>query len=155
MRAPALLPPHAPHRLVTGLCAILLGGVCASISACGSRSESLDPSTLPENIRTDYAVFARRCSRCHSLARPLGAGIKDDQHWELYVNRMRRQPASGISYDDQKHILAFLRWHAHELRAREANRDRPEAGPPSPAIEPSPPPATPAPIDPPPSSGDR
>jgi hypothetical protein len=134
--------------------------LCALIGACGSRAEGLDPSTLPENIRADYAIFARRCSRCHSLARPLGAGIKDDEQWVLYVNRMRRQPASGISYEDQKHILAFLRWHAHELRNREAAKDPHDAGQPSSTVveqqpSPSPSPATPVPTDLPSPSGDR
>ena len=61
------------------------------------RGEGLDPSKLPENIRADYDVFAHKCSKCHSLARPLTANITDDEQWVLYVNRMRRQPGSGIS----------------------------------------------------------
>jgi hypothetical protein len=113
-------------------------------AACGgSRTEGLDPSTVPDDLRGDYAIFAQRCSKCHSLARPLAAGITDDGHWELYVTRMRRQPASGISLDDQKHILNFLHWRARELRSRESEKDRPEVGPPPSRVasEPTPPPA--------------
>jgi len=84
-------------------------------SAC-SRKESLDPSTMPENVRADYTLFARRCSKCHTLARPLNANITDDEQWVFYVNRMRRQPSSGISLRDQEQILRFLRWYAGDLR---------------------------------------
>jgi hypothetical protein len=109
--------------------AFALAGLGAS--ACsGSRTEGLDPSKLPENLRGDYALFAQRCSKCHSLARPLTAGIRDDDQWVMYVNRMRRQPGSGISYEDQRHILTFLHWHAAELRRRDAEK-RGEPSPPT------------------------
>jgi hypothetical protein len=90
---------------------------------------------LPENIRGDYAVFAARCSKCHALARPLSAGITDDEQWELYVNRMRRQPGSGISMDDQGAVLRFLRHYAGELRAKKKGEGKtalPTAGAASP-----------------------
>jgi len=100
-------------RITAALLALstLVGGA----AAC-SRKESLDPSTLPENVRADYQVFAQRCSKCHTLARPLNANITDDEQWVLYVNRMRRQPASGISMEDQEVILRFLRYYAADLR---------------------------------------
>ena len=88
--------------------------------ACGARTEGLDRTKLPEEIKSDYDVFARRCSKCHSLARPLQSGISDDEQWSLYVNRMRRQPGSGITYEDQERILRFLRYFAADLRAKEA-----------------------------------
>jgi hypothetical protein len=98
---------------------LFVGFISVSLIACGPRHvDALDPATLPENIRGDYAVFASRCSRCHALARPLNAGITDDEQWKLYVNRMRRQPGSGISMDDQTAVLRFLRHYAGELRAK-------------------------------------
>jgi hypothetical protein len=97
--------------------------VCVvALAGCGSRTEGLDASKLPEDVRDDYALFAHRCSKCHSLARPLNAGISDDDQWVMYVNRMRRQPGSGISLSDQDHILRFLRYYAAELRKREAEK---------------------------------
>lgn len=118
-------------------------------SAC-HRGEGLDASKLPENIRADYDVFAHRCSKCHSLARPLGANISDDQQWVLYVNRMRRQPSSGISYADQEAILRFLRYYAADLRRMQAEKN---GGTPVPALSAqtvpiltAPPPAPPPPV---------
>jgi hypothetical protein len=90
--------------------------------AC-SRKESLDPSTMPENVRVDYELFARKCSKCHTLARPLNANITDDDQWVMYVNRMRRQPSSGISPEDQVGILRFLRWYAADLRRIAAEKN--------------------------------
>jgi len=121
--------------------------------ACGARHvDALDPATLPENIRGDYAVFAARCSRCHALARPLNAGITDDEQWYLYVNRMRRQPGSGISMDDQAAVLRFLRHYAGELRAKKKG----EAKTPPPAANAAAPaqPSAPAPAAAPPESHD-
>jgi hypothetical protein len=85
---------------------------------CGGtqrRSDRLDPSTLPVGVRADYAVFAARCSKCHGLSRPLDSGIDADR-WPVYVAKMRRQPASGISEEDVGKILRFLRYYSLEQR---------------------------------------
>ncbi len=112
--------------------------------ACGPRTEGLDPSRLPEEIRADYDLFARRCSKCHPLARPLNAGITDDAQWVMYVNRMRRQPGSGISYDDQEHILRFLHWYAADLRKKESEKRGGAPAPSAPSATPSAAPPPPA-----------
>jgi hypothetical protein len=57
-------------------------------------------------------VFAQKCSKCHSLARPLESGITDDEFWKAYVARMRRQPSSGISQSDEPPILRFLHYYS-------------------------------------------
>ncbi len=127
---------------------VLLAGAFATFACSGSRTEGLDVRKLPEDLRGDYDVFARRCSKCHSLARPLTSGITDDQQWVLYVNRMRRQPGSGISYDDQERILRFLRYYAAELRRKQAERNAPPPAPPAPPDAGAPsaaPPSEPAP----------
>lgn len=114
------------------LAALLAVAILAMLAACsGSRAEGLDPTKVPADLRADYELFARRCSKCHSLARPLGAGITDDAQWVMYVSRMRRQPASGISHEEQEPILRFLRWHAASLRARTERRDAPPSPPPA------------------------
>lgn len=114
--------------LSLGALALPLGAL-----ACGPRHDGLDASKVPENLRADYDLFARRCSKCHSLARPFNAGFTEDEQWTRYVTRMRRQPGSGITPEDQEHILRFLYWYASDLRAQKAAKDVP------------PPPATPTP----------
>ena len=65
-----------------------------------------------------YGLFAVRCSRCHTLARPLNAAITEYSHWKAYVKRMRHHAGSGISPKDAKTILVFLKYYA-DLRAKE------------------------------------
>jgi hypothetical protein len=116
--------------------------------ACGARTDGLDRTKLPEDIKSDYDVFARKCSKCHSLARPIQSGITDDEQWVLYVNRMRRQPGSGIDYGDQERILRFLKYYAAELRAKEAaKKGAPAPATASDAAAPPPPVQGPAVVD--------
>lgn len=38
------------------------------------------------------------------------SGISDDAYWRLYVERMRRQPAGGITLEDKELVLRFLHY---------------------------------------------
>jgi hypothetical protein len=105
------------------LAAIAAAALSTFLASACQRGEGLDTTRMPENIRPDYAVFANRCSKCHSLARPLTSNITDDEQWVLYVNRMRRQPGSGISRTDQDAILRFLKYYAAELRRTQAEKN--------------------------------
>jgi hypothetical protein len=107
--------------------------VALAAVGCPSPSEAIDTTTLPQDARADYEVFAQRCSKCHSLSRPLNSGITDDDYWTLYVARMRRQPGSGISLEDSRVILRFLHYYSLEQirksEARKAARLAPGATP--------------------------
>ena len=113
----------------------LLG--CSGPSAPRRVADGLDASTLPSEVRGDYDMFARRCSKCHSLARPLNSGIDDDAFWVHYVARMRVQPASGITTEDEVVILRFLRYFAADLRQRKRDAEH-DGGIPEPTTEPAP-----------------
>jgi hypothetical protein len=99
---------------------IAVAAVVLALAAAGAgcsggmleRGEGVDVKTVPPELRADYALFAQRCSKCHSLARPLNSGITNDEFWRLYVERMRRQPGSGISEADVYYILQFLHWYS-------------------------------------------
>jgi hypothetical protein len=126
--------------------ALALAGLFAVVAGCSgwlARSEGLDPATLPDNVRADYDLFALRCSKCHSLARPLSSGIDDDGYWAMYVARMRRQPGSGISQEDTVGILRFLHYYSLEQRRKKDKNDEPPpaSAAPAPAGAPSAPPA--------------
>ncbi len=124
---------------LTALVAGALVAIVAMLASACQHGEGLDPSKLPENIRADYDVFANRCSKCHSLARPLTANITDDEQWVLYVNRMRRQPGSGISRTDQDAILRFLKYYAADLRRQQAEKNGVPAPQAVPVLTPPPP----------------
>ncbi len=115
-------------RLLRAL--VVFAAACAVGCPSGvGRSDSLDTAAMPEGVRADYAVFAQRCSKCHSLARPLNSGIDDDAYWVRYVARMRAQPGSGISAEDSVVILRFLHVYSLEQRReKEASRST-DAGP--------------------------
>ena len=90
----------------------LLVALTGCAGAVSERRDGLDVSTLPPDVQGDYALFAQRCSKCHSLARPLESGITEDSFWHMYVEKMRRQPGSGISEADTVPILRFLHWYS-------------------------------------------
>jgi hypothetical protein len=98
------------------LVSLVLAAMLFAIGCPISRSEGVDPTTLPIDVRADYAVFAQRCSKCHSLARPLNSGIDEDAYWAMYVARMRAQPSSGISHGDTIPILRFLHYYSLDRR---------------------------------------
>ena len=94
----------------------LAAALIAAARATTAR-DGLDVATLPVEVRPDYTLFARRCSKCHQLARPLGSGIHDDATWADYVDRMRRQPSSGITRADTGPILRFLHYYSFSYTA--------------------------------------
>jgi hypothetical protein len=106
-------------RSVCALFSLATAGAAALFSCSVGRSEGLDAASLPPEVRPDYELFAERCSKCHSLARPLESGITDDVFWKKYVERMRRQPGSGISPADEERILRFLHYYSLEKKDRQ------------------------------------
>ena len=100
----------------------------ALLAACSAgplarRGDGLDEEKLPPEIRADYGVFTQRCSKCHALSRALNSGITDDEQWELYVARMRRQPSSGISEADTRTIMRFLHYYSAAQRRAKSDVD--------------------------------
>ena len=114
--------------------AVLCAHGCAGASKV-RHGDSIDVSNYPKDIQDAYAVFAVRCSRCHTLARPLNARIHDAQHWQRYVTRMRRNPSSGINATNADIILRFLLYYMHERDSAEQGAAEPES---EPDIEPTP-----------------
>lgn len=108
----------------------LVGLAAAAQSvACSSRPppESISPvseSQLTPELRADYDVFAQKCSKCHSLAKPLNSHVDDDEVWVRYVAKMRRQPGSGISEADGVSILRFLHVLVEQERAKNAEKSK-------------------------------
>jgi hypothetical protein len=101
--------------------------IALATAACPSTVDrgALDPSTLPPEVAADYQVFAARCSKCHSLDRPLDRGAQDDDYWQTYVTRMRRQPGSGISVEDTAPILRFLHYSSEQVRRKKSGGGSP------------------------------
>jgi hypothetical protein len=96
--------------------------LCALFVAC-SAGRARVPEWIPPSAEAtaDYSVFSVRCSKCHSLARPLSSGIDDDAYWAVYVAKMRRQPGSGISASDAAAALRVLHFYALDQRRRKGS----------------------------------
>jgi hypothetical protein len=74
----------------------------------------IDVSTYPAAQQQGYKVFADKCAKCHTIARPINTTMTKDE-WERYVKRMMHKPNSGISDSQGKTIFDFV---AYDQAAR-------------------------------------
>jgi len=98
----------------------------------------VDVSSFPVEIQERYSIFAKKCSKCHTLARPINTDFSFAK-WKRYVKRMLNKPDSGISPNTGKKIYQFLKFYqAHrnrlldidesELLRREQQQDQQSTG---------------------------
>lgn len=126
---PVVVPPISEARLKAAAFASDLG------------PDALDVSGYPAQQRYNYEVYARACSRCHTLARAVNAPPAGRTWWRFYVMSMRvradisRQIISGadrkavldfIDYDEKqrKSCLEFERFYAELDRRFEGVMDK-------------------------------
>ena len=69
--------------------------------------DKLDVSAYPAAQQANYKLFASKCSKCHTIARPLNT-MMTKAEWERYVKRMMHKPNSGINDSQGKTIFEFL-----------------------------------------------
>lgn len=69
--------------------------------------DRIDVSAYPAPMQSAYKLFSGKCSKCHTIARPINTMMKRDE-WERYVKRMMHKPNSGISDSQGKQIFEFL-----------------------------------------------
>jgi hypothetical protein len=67
----------------------------------------IDVSSYPPVQQKAYKLFDSKCSKCHTIARPINTTMTKDE-WERYVKRMMHKPNSGISDSQGKEIFEFL-----------------------------------------------
>jgi len=69
----------------------------------------IDVSKYPAEMQKRYQVFAKKCSSCHTIARPINCEFALDDEWERYIKRMMRKAGpSLISADEGKQIFEFV-----------------------------------------------
>ena len=71
----------------------------------------VDVSSYPPNMQEYYQLFANKCSRCHTLARPINSEFAGDA-WKGYVQRMMGKPGSGLTSKTAAQITEFLVYDA-------------------------------------------
>ena len=69
--------------------------------------DKIDVAAYPPEMQKSYKVFAAKCSKCHTIARPINT-IMTRAEWERYVKRMMHKPNSGISDKNGKEIFDFI-----------------------------------------------
>ncbi len=69
--------------------------------------DKIDVAGYPAQLQSAYKLFTKKCSKCHTPARPINTMMKRDE-WERYVKRMMHKPNSGISDSQGKEIFEFL-----------------------------------------------
>lgn len=75
--------------------------------------DAVDVSVYPAQQRYNYAIFARDCSACHTLARAINAPLVSRGWWEFYMLGMRvrsRRAGHPLTPDETKAILDFLEY---------------------------------------------
>ncbi len=75
--------------------------------------DKVEVSKASKEIQVNYEIFAAKCSKCHTLARPINTDMKASA-WKMYVKRMMNKPDSGISPDQGKKIYKLLKWYQGE-----------------------------------------
>lgn len=64
--------------------------------------------TYPKGMQEIYyKLFRKRCSKCHTLARPINTTLTPTK-WQEYVKRMMNKPGSGIKPAEAREIWKFL-----------------------------------------------
>jgi hypothetical protein len=71
------------------------------------KNAKIDLAKYPPDIKALYPLFSQKCSKCHSLSRPLNSGFSRPKFKE-YIGKMRRKPNSGINTEDAIKIYTFL-----------------------------------------------
>ena len=67
----------------------------------------IDVAPYPPEMRANYKLFEQKCSRCHTLARPINSEFAGET-WRKYVYKMMRKPGSGLTPKTAEPIIQFL-----------------------------------------------
>lgn len=70
--------------------------------------KTIEVSKYPQEMQDTYKnVFSKKCSKCHSLGRPINTD-KTPEDWDKYVDKMMKKPNSNIDKKSAEKIKQFL-----------------------------------------------
>jgi cytochrome c2 len=103
------------HKLIRNIAAVCLSIPVVIAAQSGSNvtlpqdkgPDKLNVSAYPAEQQKGYKVFVDKCSKCHTIARPINTTMTAPE-WSRYVKRMMHKPNSGISDAQGKTIYEFL-----------------------------------------------
>ncbi len=67
----------------------------------------IDVTAYPAKMQETYERFRNKCSRCHTVARPINSTFTPEE-WRKYVYKMMRKPGSGLNPKTAEQIIEFL-----------------------------------------------
>lgn len=113
---------------ISVICVILLVGIAMFFAMRVQRSPAktytadqgpteIDVSNYPQEMQTLYNIFTRRCSKCHTVARPINSDFTPEE-WKKYVQKMMRKAGSGLTPKTADQITKFL---IYDSQHRERN----------------------------------
>lgn len=91
----------------------------AHLKALDSGPKTIDVTKYPDEQKSAYKVFSKKCSKCHTIARPINSEFVLPAQWERYIKRMMFKPNSQMSDADGKTIYHFLVYDA-SVRKKES-----------------------------------
>lgn len=71
----------------------------------------IDVTAYPAKMQEAYKLFTNKCSRCHTVARPINSTFMPEE-WRKYVYKMMRKPGSGLTPKTAEEIIRFLIYDA-------------------------------------------
>ena len=77
----------------------------------------IDVTNYPPKMQETYELFTRKCSRCHTVARPINSTFASEE-WREYVYKMMKKPGSGLTLKTADKIIEFL---IYDSQHREKN----------------------------------
>jgi len=94
---------------VVGLCfPLFLAAQSSNVNLPQDKGpDKVNVSAYPAEQQKSYKVFVDKCSKCHTIARPINTTMTQPE-WARYVKRMMHKPNSGISDSQGKAIYEFL-----------------------------------------------
>jgi len=93
----------------------------AHLAKLDAGPKAIDVAKYPPEQKAAYKLFSKKCSKCHTIARPINSDFVLPAQWERYIKRMMYKPNSQMSDQDGKTIYKFLVYDA-SIRKTEALR---------------------------------
>jgi hypothetical protein len=89
----------------------------ARLKKLDAGPRKIDVTKYPEKMQADYALFSKKCVKCHTLARPINSPYVLPSQWERYIRRMVYKPDSKMTEEDGRNIFQFLVYDASVRKA--------------------------------------
>jgi cytochrome c5 len=95
----------------------------ARLAKLDAGPKTIDVSKYPAEQKAGYALFTKKCAKCHSIARPINSAYALPDDWQRYIKRMMYKPDSKLSENDAKAVYRFLAYDS-SVRKAEALRTK-------------------------------